>query len=332
MGFLLILLQILKWIGIVLAGIVGLVLLILLLLLYVPFRYRIEGEKYETAKAHVTVTWLLHFARYDADYTGGSSFSQKLKVLFFKIMDSTSAVDEEEDTLSDEEAAEYASDLDDLASEDEPGGESTETTGNAENAGSAGDTEAPGTAGSSETAEAGQKPEGEEAAGSGENAEGEEKKEHRTPGEVLQDINDKILEFLEKPGDTISKLLKKKDAIQRFIENEQNRATVSLAKKILVKLLKAILPKKGRGKVKFGTGDPSSTGQLLAAAAVMYIPLKGKMKFTPDFQEKVFEGEGVLKGRIFLGTIIYLAARFWFDKNFKASRKNFEKLKKKLKK
>ena len=89
---------------------------------------------------------------------------------------------------------------------------------------------------------------------------------------------------------------------------------------------------KGSGKIRFGTGDPGSTGELLAAAAVMYIPLKGKLKAMPDFEEKVFEGEGELKGRIFLGRVIYLAARFWFDKNFRASKHNFEVLKKKLKK
>ncbi len=338
MGFLVLLLQILKWIGIVLACVLGLVILIVLLLLFVPFRYRIEGEKYEETRAKARVTWLLRFARYDACYEGGKSFHQKLRVLFFKIMDSSSEVGEESDTLTDEEAEELSDDLEDLAAENGQEPKNPEVTEKPEDAGKTEETGKPENAGKTE--EPGKSEETEkpgntkdpQSAETGDPAQKEDEKERKTIGEIFQDINDKILEFLEKPEKTVSKLIKKKDAIVKVAENEQNRATVALAKKILIKLLKAILPKSGKGKIRFGTGDPGSTGELLAAAAVMYIPLKGRMKVVPDFEEKVFEGEGVIKGRIFLGTIILLAARFWFDRNFKASRHNFEVLKKKLKK
>ena len=123
MGFLFILLQILKWIGIVLGGIVALALLIVLLILFVPFRYKLEGEKYDSITAKGRVTWLLHLVRFTAEYKSGSSLVTKLKVLFFTISDSESKPKEDDAGVTDEEL-ESSEDYQDLV-EEENGGAGT---------------------------------------------------------------------------------------------------------------------------------------------------------------------------------------------------------------
>ncbi len=333
MGFWFILLQILKWIGLILLGILALVLLIVILVLFVPIRYRIEGEKYTEAHAKVSATWLLKAVRLTAEYTGGKSLVTKLKVLWFTLMDSSSEV-EEDDDISDEEIEELMAEDEDepsVSTANEGAEAGPETTAEVKPENGEEPEEKPETSEEQDSGAAkpeadGAKPE------NGETTEAPKEKEHKSFSERLQDINDKVLEFLEKPFEKLESLNKKKDLIINFVENEHNCATVKLLKTTLVKLLKAILPKKGRGKIRFGTGDPASTGQALAGLAVLYVPLGGNLKVTPEFEEKVFEGEGWLKGRIYIITIVVLAAKVWFNRDFKAAKRNLEKLKKRLKK
>ena len=54
-----ILFMVLKWIGIVLISLIGVVLFLILLVLFVPVRYRIKCKYNSTADAGVTVSWLL---------------------------------------------------------------------------------------------------------------------------------------------------------------------------------------------------------------------------------------------------------------------------------
>lgn len=60
-----------------------------------------------------------------------------------------------------------------------------------------------------------------------------------------------------------------------------------------------ILPRKVRGHVTVGFEDPSMTGQLLAAAGVLYPLYREQIQITPVFDRQVLEGEVKIKGRIF---------------------------------
>ena len=64
------------------------------------------------------------------------------------------------------------------------------------------------------------------------------------------------------------------------------------------KLIRHVLPRKIRGSITFGCEDPALTGQILGAVAIAY-PLYGKgVAVYPRFEEKILEGQLQMKGRI----------------------------------
>ena len=72
------------------------------------------------------------------------------------------------------------------------------------------------------------------------------------------------------------------------------------AKPVLIKLIKAILPRKISGYIEFGFDDPANTGMLLAVVSALCIPIPQKLRVTPDFEEKKFNCDVKIQGRIFI--------------------------------
>ena len=78
-------------------------------------------------------------------------------------------------------------------------------------------------------------------------------------------------------------------------------------KPIVKKLLMHILPKKIKGYIAFGFPDPADTGMALGALGALCIPIPKHLKIEPDFNEKKFECDLKLSGRlIIIVLIVYL--------------------------
>ncbi len=73
-----IVLSILKIIGIILLCVLGFLLFLLLLILFVPYRYRVHGEKSDSISAYARVTWLLHFVVVMLTYDDGINLRIKI--------------------------------------------------------------------------------------------------------------------------------------------------------------------------------------------------------------------------------------------------------------
>ena len=80
-------------------------------------------------------------------------------------------------------------------------------------------------------------------------------------------------------------------------------------------LLKKIKPKHIEGDVILGTGDPASTGQMIGAIAAVYGFFPEKLNITPDFEEKRYEGDLHIKGKLRLIHVVIIAIRLILDKN-----------------
>jgi len=361
-----IVLQILKWIGIILGGLVGLVLLLILLVLFVPIRYRIEGQKNESADAHIKFTWLLHLVRFVVDWESGGELLVKLKVLFFTVWKNDSPDKEEE---FEPETEEDFADLADLEAElnaskpaaieaSEPEIEEVELPQNVNimdiiaPEGVATECEVYDIttdeddliaeeqrieekkrrkeAKKAEKAARREQKKAEKAAKAEKKAQAKANGEIKSLDEKIEALFEKIAEIAHKPVELLDKFNRKKDVIEEFINSEKNRAGVKITWEILVKALKAIAPRKGRGQLTFGTGDPASTGKALAALSILYASLRGKFQVTPDFEEKVLTGEGYIKGRIFIITILVLFCKLWFNENFKTLKTNASQIKERV--
>ena len=83
----------------------------------------------------------------------------------------------------------------------------------------------------------------------------------------------------------------------------------------LGEIIRHVLPRKLEVFGIVGTGDPASTGQIMAIQGMLYPWHKGNIRLEPDFEEKYIEGELHLKGRIRLGTLGICGLRILLNKN-----------------
>lgn len=86
MKVLLIFLGILKWIGIVLLALLLLLLLLILVVLFSPIRYRLAGEKGGEVSGSFGVSWFWGLVRCDGTYTQKDSLQMRLKVLWITLI------------------------------------------------------------------------------------------------------------------------------------------------------------------------------------------------------------------------------------------------------
>lgn len=317
------LLMILKILGIVLLVVLGIILAVVLLVLLVPVRYQGDVSFDGKPEGGVLVSWLLRLVTVRVNYDG--SVKALVKVLWFKVFSQTvwapDSGDEDGDGVN---AGGANGDGDTVAGgaegEEEPvvvqamevsSGDAprleTKVSG-VESASSKG--ERAGTAKAPDTG-----------TGDGENA-----------GAKQQPLIEKLIEkicavfkaFAEKISGTYTKVNDKfQDAqgkIEKarvFLEDPENQGTIRLLWNQVKKLIRHILPGKIRGRVRFGFDDPSTTGQILTYISPFYGLYAESVAIEPVFDEKVMEGELHIKGRIRLGSLIWIVVRIFFNKNFR---------------
>ncbi len=153
----------------------------------------------------------------------------------------------------------------------------------------------------------------------------EGKKKQKTEGFSFGRICDKLKEIIQRLRDRLERIMEslheleeKKDRLTAFLCNDANQATFRLLKRQIWALCRHVLPRKAAGRVRFGFADPFTTGQVLAYISPFYGLYARHVQVIPVFDEPVMEGEGMLKGRIRMGTVLLIGLRMLFDRNFRA--------------
>lgn len=132
----------------------------------------------------------------------------------------------------------------------------------------------------------------------------------------------KLSEFTEKCRGKLrglkGSLSRMKGFISRIGElraDEGVRTGISKCKSEIFLLLRKIKPKSLKGYVEFGFEDPSVTGKLLAAVAVLRSMWNTRVQITPDFEKKVFRTELTAKGMIQGFRFVRTGWKMMFDKD-----------------
>jgi hypothetical protein len=153
----------------------------------------------------------------------------------------------------------------------------------------------------------------------------------------IKKIKDKIvdairsfIERIKKIFESISNIKNKLVLIIDFIQVESNKEAFKITFQSIKKIIKHVLPKELKSELRFGTGDPCSTGQALGALGIVYSFYGDKVQITPDFENKVLEGKHDARGRIRLVTILIIVIKLILDKRFKQLTKNIVVLKEAL--
>ena len=137
----------------------------------------------------------------------------------------------------------------------------------------------------------------------------------------LKEIMDKLAQLPSMLGKiplTIRRIYDKIDWYRQFVEHPRTKEAVNLVLDRSKKLLHHIFPKKIKGKVTFGSEDPSITGTALAVLG-MTIPFhKNRVEVVPVFDnQNILEGNIKIKGRIYGFVPVKILAELYFNKNIK---------------
>lgn len=100
-----------------------------------------------------------------------------------------------------------------------------------------------------------------------------------------------------------------------FATDERSLNAVDHVLKIVFQILRHILPHKLSGKLTYGMESPADTGKILGWITATVPIHKNNIEITPDFNEKVFDTDMKIKGRIFIGYIILAAFRLILNRN-----------------
>ncbi len=117
-----------------------------------------------------------------------------------------------------------------------------------------------------------------------------------------------------------SSLTKVKEMVNYYIalfREEKTKQAIQFCKAQFIWMMKKIAPKKIKGEVQFGTGDPATTGELMGLLSVFLPIYSYSLELNPDFENKILEGEIELAGSVKGWYFLILAWRFFRNKEIK---------------
>ena len=132
------------------------------------------------------------------------------------------------------------------------------------------------------------------------------------------------------PGKIKYKISGLYDKIRRIIKMLYDERDQKAVQELLLRvkeILWHIRPRKLDVNLKLGMDDPAATGEI-TGLIYSFKPLYTKhLHYTPDFDNKVIEADGLLKGHIRLIFVLVAAARVYFDKDIRRLYNQIQKLK-----
>ena len=279
-----IVLKVLIILGIVLLSILAVVLFLLLIVLFYPITYEIKSNGENTVNADVKARWLFNLIKADASFSKENGLFYKVKALWITIIESK---DEEPEKSKDEKAYEKFDTFD-------------------------------------EGKESGEAPE--------EKEEGEKKEtssfDPKTDFDPSKDddfiwqdkaddskVSDKKVKSDEKKLEKIKGKLaivkNKYTYVTWYFKQAKHQYMLYNAKRALIKLLRHISPRRYKGYVVFGTGEPDITGEIFAMISVFYLFYGDKIDIQPDFSTKVFNHDIKLNGHILSFVVIIVLIKLF---------------------
>jgi hypothetical protein len=286
--------------GIVLLSLLGLVILLLVLILFVPYTYRLAGSCHDKQlRLHGRVFVLAGLFGVAAGYDD-SGLKLYLRIIGIK----KNLLKNDEDEADDE-------------------GNSTEKVDDA----------SPETKISEKNESVATAPKNEKAAKPGEPQKAESsvktvqtaenEPETDVPKEDKPSLVSKIKGFFTGLRDkitnireNINSLKKKAHKIKKEIADERNRQAVCFILGKLLNLLKHLSPRRTKLDLKFSTGSPDTTGEVVGVLAIFPFAYKKSWRIAPDFtaDEAYAETDFMLCGHIYGITILTTAIQILCDK------------------
>lgn len=293
MKALLILLGIFKWIGIVLLALLLLLLLMVLVVMLSPIKYRLEGEKKAELCGSFGVSWLFGAVKVDGGYTPAEQLKLKVKVLWFTLIGGEEKPKKEKKPKQKKQAKPPKK------QEEKPNAPAAEKKAEPKK----------------EEPPAREKPRVEPQRIAEKQpktirrvqlSEIEEKPPAEDAENVLLDEEEAFF-----TGEEAEKKEKIPPIVKELWSIEDKKGICKALGKLLQRLIKGILPGDLFVKATVGTGDPATTGYVLALAGVLTAKFGNDIQIRGDFTKATAEDIEVrVKGKIVLGKLVWAMLAF----------------------
>lgn len=345
-----IILTIVKIIGILLLVLLALVLFVTAAVLFVPIRYRLNGEKEgDRLSVRAEVFWFMHLLRVGAIYPEPGRIIVKL--LWFTLYDSGSESTEKERTAEEQTVQEQKIQEWKIPEQIPQGQKMPEPKTQEWNKQewklqeqwehrrwleeySGDDLE---------------KNIGDITEDDFEEEDWEEEKEQGEPegiGRLIKAFKEKVTGFFGKIADILRKIknavkniwytikrlcdriVEIRNNISYYIEvfgEEETKQAFLTCRQELKRIWKNIRPTKCSAELMLGTGEPDTTGYILAMHGILYPIIGNDIVIEPDFENQVLDGKLFLKGRITVFVLLYAVIKIYFDKNIRYFLKRFKR-------
>lgn len=301
MKALLILLGILKWLGILLLALLILILLLVLVVMFSPIQYRLAGEKKEEISGTFGVSWLFGAVKVDGGYTPAEQLKLQVKVLWFTLMGGEEKPEKKTKKTKKKKEPEQ-----EPVKQQEPDLQAAEKV---------------------EPKKEEPKEEPKEEKPKVKPQRMEEKQPKTVRRVKLSEIEEKpptedtemILPNEEENFFTGEGAEEKKEKIPPIVKEiwsiEDKKGICKALGKLLKRLMKGILPGDLFVKATVGTGDPATTGYVLALAGILTAKFGNDIQIRGDFTKATAEDIEVrVKGKIVLGKLVWAVLAFVLTK------------------
>lgn len=335
-----VILLILKMIGIVLLSLLGLILLFFLLMMFWPFSYRLMvHKKDEDFNAAFRILWLLGLLTVTVGYDKEADIKVRvlgIPVYKYKIWP-TEATDEEEASKETQGGSEE--DADTTKTDGEPGLNSGDTSADTQSETFLYDDipEDGMPLENAATDDEAQENDGDEPTEAELDQEIEERLAEDAEDEFEKlPLHEKIKAFLCKIKEFILKCRQKcyniRDSILQMVEKAKKvyknlryyikvlqhpsmQPALKKVWKVTKRIVKSIRPRRIKADIHFGTADPASTMKVYGYYCMIYPFYGKKIHFTPYMDEKVFNIDGKVSGRVQLFPMMLAGWSLFADKH-----------------
>lgn len=303
-------LTILKWIGIALLVLLGVLLFLLCLILFVPIRYKANGFCKDSYQIHAKATWLLHIISFTVDFKQEQPFRMKLRILGISIYDNLKEKKTKKtkvNTLPEivgasKQERSNAESVEEITKAEKPIMQEQNTNIikdiSVSEANVDGDMDA------------------------------EQEAQRLTFMQKQKKICLKVINIFRNIKYTIRKIC---DTIKEFKDNityyvelfkkDSTKVALEACKKQLLRIIKNLKPQKFQVNLHVGMDDPATLGDILGVWGMLYPIHQGHIDICPDFEQTVLEGDFYCKGRITVYIYIWTIMIILFDKDIRRLRK-----------